>query len=62
MCDIIPPILSPQVVREGIEKGPSAGYKAESEGFAELGMTSESKALKSIFFGQVLTISCHSLE
>ena len=29
------------------------GYKAESEGFAELGMTSESKALKSIFFGQV---------
>lgn len=29
------------------------GYKAETEGFADLGMTSESKALKSIFFGQV---------
>lgn len=36
-----------------MEEGPAAGYQAESEGFAELGMTSESKALKSIFFGQV---------
>ena len=29
-----------------------AGYAAESRGFAELGMTSESEALRSIFFGQ----------
>ena len=42
-----------QVIRKGLEDGPAAGYHAESEGFAELGMTSESKALKSIFFGQV---------
>ena len=42
-----------QVVRAGLEQGPVQGYEAESNGFAELGMTSESKALKSIFFGQV---------
>lgn len=42
------------MVQKGLEEGLSAGYKAESEGFAELGMSSESKALKSIFFGQVL--------
>ena len=34
-------------------KGSAAGYQAESEKFSELGMTSESKALRSIFFGQV---------
>lgn len=45
-----------QVVKTGLEKGLPEGYKAEAEGFAELGMTSESKALKSIFFGQVLLI------
>lgn len=41
------------MIKTGLEKGSSAGYEAEAEGFAELGMTSESKALKSIFFGQV---------
>lgn len=41
------------MIRKGLEKGSAEGYAAESEGFAELGMTSESKALKSIFFGQV---------
>lgn len=40
-------------MNEGIVKGSAAGYKAESEGFSELGMTSESVALRSIFFGQV---------
>ncbi|CAI8026718.1 Trifunctional enzyme subunit alpha, mitochondrial [Geodia barretti] len=41
-----------QVIRAGLEKGPVEGYEAESQGFAELGMSSESKALRSIFFGQ----------
>ena len=36
----------------GLEKGPGAGYEAESIGFGELGMTSHSRALKSLFFGQ----------
>ena len=35
-----------------MEKGLVAGYEAESIGFGELGMSSESKALKSLFFGQ----------
>lgn len=41
-----------QCIRQGLEKGPVAGYEAECVGFGELGMTSESKALKSLFFGQ----------
>lgn len=41
-----------EAIRKGLEEGPNAGYIAEAEGFAELGMTSESKALKSLFFGQ----------
>lgn len=41
------------MIRKGLEEGSAKGYKAESEGFADLGMTSESKALRSIFFGQV---------
>ncbi len=41
------------MVRKGLEEGPVAGYEAEADGFAELGMTSESKALKSLFFGRV---------
>ena len=44
------------MVKKGLESGLAAGYEAEAEGFAELGMTSESKALKSLFFGQVRTI------
>ena len=32
------------------------------QGFAELGMTSESKALKSLFFGQVCGCSISSLK
>ena len=45
-------------MREGIENGLVAGHKAETEGFADLGMSSESKALKSIFFGQVKELMC----
>ena len=30
----------------------AAGYEAECIGFGELGMSSESKSLKSLFFGQ----------
>ncbi len=41
-----------QCVKIGLERGPVAGYEAESVGFGVLGMTSESKALKSLFFGQ----------
>lgn len=48
----------PQVIRAGLEQGPAQGYEAESKGFAELGMTSESKALKSLFFGQVSELMC----
>lgn len=46
------PLKILEVVRKGLEEGPIAGYEAEAQGFAELGMTSESKALKSLFFGQ----------
>ena len=42
-----------QVVKKGLEEGPVAGYEAEALGFAELGMSSESKALRSLFFAQV---------
>ena len=40
-------------MQKGIVEGPVAGYEAEANGFAELGMSSESKALRSLFFGQV---------
>ena len=46
------PLKILDVVRTGLEQGPVQGYEAESRGFAQLGMTSESKALKSLFFGQ----------
>ena len=39
-------------MQTGLEKGLAAGYEAESQKFAKLGMSSESKALKSLFFGQ----------
>jgi enoyl-CoA hydratase/long-chain 3-hydroxyacyl-CoA dehydrogenase len=46
------PLKIMEVIRVGLEKGPLEGYEAESQGFAELGVSSESKALRSIFFGQ----------
>ncbi|CAK4067184.1 fatty acid oxidation complex subunit alpha FadJ [Vibrio sp. 16] len=39
-----------EVIRYGLEKGFEQGQKKEAERFAELVMTSESKALRSIFF------------
>ncbi|MCG9583107.1 fatty acid oxidation complex subunit alpha FadJ [Vibrio tubiashii] len=39
-----------QVIRFGLEKGFEKGQKKEAERFGELVMTSESKALRSIFF------------
>ena len=46
------PLKIIEVMKKGIEEGPVAGYEAEAGGFAELGMSSESKALRSLFFGQ----------
>lgn len=40
------------MVKTGLEKGPEEGYKAEADGFADLGMTPEAKGLMSVFFGQ----------
>ena len=46
------PLKILEVTRVGLEKGGVEGYDAEADGFATLGMTSHSKALKSIFFAQ----------
>ncbi|CAH0746973.1 unnamed protein product [Bemisia tabaci] len=46
------PLKIIEVIRTGIDKGPRAGYEAESEGFAELAMTPQSKGLIGLFFGQ----------
>jgi len=40
------------VIRVGVDKGPDAGYEAESKGFAELAMTPQSKGLMGLFKGQ----------
>lgn len=45
------PLKILDVIKTGVEKGPKAGYEAEAQGFAELGMTNESKALISLFHG-----------
>ena len=45
------PLKILDVIKTGLEKGKAAGYEAEAEGFAELGMTDESKALINIFNG-----------
>jgi len=45
------PLKILEVVRKTLDK-PDEGYKAESEGFGELAVTSESKALISLFHGQ----------
>lgn len=46
------PLKILDVVRTGVEKGPEHGFPAEAQGFGELGMTSESKSLISIFYAQ----------
>lgn len=43
------PLRAIEVVREGIEKGPGAGYEAEAEAFGELAVTPEARALIHIF-------------
>lgn len=45
------PLKILDVIKTGLEKGKEAGYEAEAQGFAELGMTDESKALINIFNG-----------
>jgi enoyl-CoA hydratase/long-chain 3-hydroxyacyl-CoA dehydrogenase len=47
------PLRILDVVRTGVERGPDAGYEAEAQGFADLGMTNESKALINIFHGHI---------
>ena len=46
------PLRILEVVRAGLDKGPTEGYKAEHIGFGELAATSESKALIGLFHGQ----------
>nr|CAD7585759.1 unnamed protein product [Timema genevievae] len=46
------PLKILEVIKIGIEKGPKAGYEAESIGFGELAMTSECRGLMSLFKGQ----------
>lgn len=46
------PKLILEAVQAGYEQGIKAGSKVEAENFAKLGMTSEAKALMSIFFAQ----------
>lgn len=46
------PLRILDVIREGLDKGQSAGYEAEAKGFGELAMTPESKGLVSLFKGQ----------
>ena len=40
------------MVKTTIEKGTEAGYNAETEGFVDLAMSNESKALIGLFHGQ----------
>ncbi|XP_011064399.1 PREDICTED: LOW QUALITY PROTEIN: trifunctional enzyme subunit alpha, mitochondrial [Acromyrmex echinatior] len=46
------PLKILEVVRVGLDKGPSAGFDAEAKGFGQLAVTSECKGLTSLFFGQ----------
>lgn len=46
------PKLILEAAQTGIEQGTAKGLKVEASNFAKLGMTSEAKALMSIFFGQ----------
>ncbi|KAF4099881.1 hydroxyacyl-CoA dehydrogenase trifunctional multienzyme complex subunit alpha a [Onychostoma macrolepis] len=47
------PLKIIECVQTGIEKGNAAGYLAESENFGKLAMTSVSRALIGLFYGQV---------
>ncbi|KAK7789532.1 hypothetical protein R5R35_003349 [Gryllus longicercus] len=46
------PLRILKVIRTGLEKGPVAGYEAESEGFGDLAMTPQSKGLMGLFKAQ----------
>lgn len=46
------PLKILEVIRAGVDKSPEEGYKAEAEGFGDLCVTTESKALISLFHGQ----------
>ncbi|XP_045700315.1 trifunctional enzyme subunit alpha, mitochondrial [Phyllostomus hastatus] len=48
------PLKIIDVVKTGLEQGKEAGYLAESQKFAELAMTKESKALIGLYHGQVV--------
>ncbi|XP_015904860.1 trifunctional enzyme subunit alpha, mitochondrial [Parasteatoda tepidariorum] len=48
------PLRILEVVRTGIEKGSSAGFAAECEGFGTLTMTTHSRALIGLYSGQTL--------
>lgn len=46
------PLKILDVLKQTLESGSKVGYNAEAEGFADLGATSESKALISLFHGR----------
>ena len=46
------PLKIIEIIRAGVDKGPSFGYEAERKAFGELSMTPESKGLISLFRGQ----------
>ncbi|CAF3621431.1 unnamed protein product [Rotaria sp. Silwood1] len=46
------PLKILDVIKQTLESGSKVGYNAEAEGFADLGMTTESKALISLFHGR----------
>ncbi|KAJ9598485.1 hypothetical protein L9F63_010838 [Diploptera punctata] len=46
------PLKILEVIRTGVERGPHAGYIAESKAFGELAMTPQSKGLIGLFRGQ----------
>lgn len=46
------PLKILEVVRVGLDKGPTAGFEAEAKGFGQLAITPQCKGLTSLFFGQ----------
>ncbi|KAJ8726415.1 hypothetical protein PYW07_001113 [Mythimna separata] len=46
------PLKILEVVRTGVDKGPTAGYEAEAQGFGELAATPQSRGLIGLFRGQ----------
>ncbi|XP_071117488.1 trifunctional enzyme subunit alpha, mitochondrial-like [Haliotis cracherodii] len=46
------PLKILEVVRTGLDEGKEAGYNAEAKGFAQLGITPQSKGLIGLYYGQ----------